>query len=133
MVESAPAAAEESIGPQATAVYARGSSHSQSTRLRRQADELAPVSTALLDRVTLRPGHSAIDLGCGPRGVLDLLAERVAPGGRVVGLDADPAHTAMAAEFAASRGLSAVEVITADARRTGLPSGCLTWYTPAPC
>jgi SAM-dependent methyltransferase len=32
----------------------------------------------------------AIDLGCGPRGILDLLAERVSPGGQVVGLDADP-------------------------------------------
>jgi SAM-dependent methyltransferase len=71
----------------------------------------------------LRPRQSAIDLGCGPRGILDLLAGRVSPEGRVVGLDADPAHTAMAAEFATGRGLSGVEIITADARRTGLPSG----------
>jgi SAM-dependent methyltransferase len=47
----------------------------------------------------------------------------VSPGGRVVGIDADAAHTAMAAEFAATRGLTGVEVITADARHTGLPSG----------
>ena len=64
-----------------------------------------------------------IDLGCGPRGILDMLAGRVAPAGRVLGLDADPAHTAMAAEFAAGRGLSGVEIMTADARRTGLASG----------
>ena len=37
-------------------------------------------------------------------------------------LDADPAHTAMAAEFAARRGLSGVEIITADAECTGLPA-----------
>ena len=37
------------------------------------------------------------------------------PAGRVVGLDADPSHTAMAAEFAAGRGLSSVEIMTADA------------------
>jgi len=54
---------------------------------------------------------------------LDMLAERVFPAGRVVGLDADPAHTAMAAEFASGRGLSCVEIMTADARRTGLPPG----------
>jgi hypothetical protein len=30
----------------------------------------------------------------------------------------------MAAEFAAARGLSGVEIITADARNTGLPSPC---------
>jgi ubiquinone/menaquinone biosynthesis C-methylase UbiE len=110
-------------GQDASAVYALGSSQGESVRLQRQAEELAADSAALLDRVGLRPGQSAIDLGCGPRGVLDLLAERVWPAGRVVGLDADPAHAAMAAEFAAGRGLSAVEIITADARSTGLPPG----------
>jgi SAM-dependent methyltransferase len=109
--------------PGATEVYALGSSHGESVRLQRQADELAADSATLLDRVGLRPRQSAIDLGCGPRGILDLLAGRVSPEGRVVGLDADPAHTAMAAEFATGRGLSGVEIITADARRTGLPSG----------
>jgi ubiquinone/menaquinone biosynthesis C-methylase UbiE len=110
-------------GPDANAVYSLGSSEGETARLQRQADELAPDSRALLDRVGLRPGQSAVDLGCGPRGVLDLLAERVSPGGRVVGIDADPALAAMAAEFAAGRGLSDVEVLTADARHTGLPSG----------
>jgi SAM-dependent methyltransferase len=106
----------------ANAVYALGSSPGESARLQRQADELAADSASLLDKLNLRPGQSAIDLGCGPRGILDLLAERVSPGGRVVGLDADPAHTAMAAEFAARQKLGDVEVMTADARSTGLPS-----------
>jgi ubiquinone/menaquinone biosynthesis C-methylase UbiE len=110
-------------GPDASAVYPLGSSQSESARLQRQAEELAADSAALLDRVGLLPGQSAIDLGCGPRGILDMLAGRVAPAGRVVGLDADPAHTAMAAEFAAARGLSGVEIITGDARSTGLPAG----------
>lgn len=110
-------------GHDATAVYALGSSLGESARLQRQAEELAADSTALLDRVGLRPGQSAIDLGCGPRGIVDLLAERVAPAGRVVGLDADPAHAAMATDFAAGRGLKGVEIITADARNTGLPPG----------
>jgi len=38
-------------------------------------------------------------------------------------LDADPAHAAMAAEFAAGRGLSGVEIMTADARSIGLAPG----------
>jgi trans-aconitate methyltransferase len=107
----------------ANAVYALGSSLGETDRLGRQADELAADSAALLDRVGLRRGQSAIDLGCGPRGILELLVERVSPGGRVIGLDADPAHTAMATEFAAERKLSCVEVMAADARHTGLPSG----------
>jgi ubiquinone/menaquinone biosynthesis C-methylase UbiE len=109
--------------PPATDVYALGRDPGESARLQRQAEELRPDSAALLDRVGLRPGQDVIDLGCGPRGILDLLAERVAPGGRVVGLDADPVHAAMARQSAAQCGLGHVEIVTADARRTGLPPG----------
>src|SRR5579859_2603933 len=123
MVQTGGQATDPEPGQDANAVYALGSSPGESARLLRQADELAADSAALLDKVRLRPGQSAIDLGCGPRGVLDLLAERVSPGGRVVGLDADPLHTAMAAEFAAERRLGGVELMTADATSTGLPSG----------
>jgi SAM-dependent methyltransferase len=111
------------VGPDADAVYPLGRSPGESDRLRRQAEELAGDSAALLDRTGLRPGQTAIDLGCGPRGILDLLADRVSPGGRVVGVDADPGHVALAAEFAARRDLRGVEVVTADARHTALPSG----------
>ena len=123
MAELRGSAAGAAPGQDPNVVYALGSSPGESARLQRQADELAADSAALLDKVRLRPGQSAIDLGCGPRGVLDLLAERVSPGGRVVGLDADPVHTAMAADFAAERRLSGVEIMTADARSTGLPPG----------
>jgi SAM-dependent methyltransferase len=122
MTESGrPVAAGSGEGGDANAIYALGSSQGESARLQRQADELAPDSAALLDRVGLRPGQSAIDLGCGPRGILDLLAGRVSPGGRVVGLDANPAHTAMAVKFVSDQALTGVEIVTADARHTGLP------------
>jgi ubiquinone/menaquinone biosynthesis C-methylase UbiE len=129
--ESGAVAGAASVGPSSAAaaiddsnaVYALGRSSGESARLQRQAEELLPDSSALLDRVGLRAGDCAIDLGCGPRGVIDLLAARVAPGGRVVGLDADPAHVAMASEFAARRGLSEVEVVRGDARHSGLESG----------
>lgn len=117
-------AGKASIAPtsDANALYALGRTCSESDRLQRQAEELASYSAALLDRVALRAGQSAIDLGCGPRGILDLLAERTSPDGRVVGLDADPRHTAMAADFVTGHGLLGVEIITADARRSGLRS-----------
>jgi ubiquinone/menaquinone biosynthesis C-methylase UbiE len=104
------------------AVYALGSSSGESARLQRQADELAPDSAALLDRVGLRPGDRAIDVGCGPRGVIELLCERVSPGGLVVGMDGDPAHVALASDLVTSRGLTGVEIIRADARDGGLQS-----------
>ncbi len=110
-------------GPDAADVYALGSNPAESARLRRQSGELRPQTAELLDRIRLEPGQSAIDLGCGPSGILDLLSVAVEPGGRVVGLDADPAHTAMARRYARELGLANVEVVTADARRTGLPAG----------
>jgi ubiquinone/menaquinone biosynthesis C-methylase UbiE len=109
--------------PDAAAVYALGASPAESARLQRQSEELRPESIELLGRIGLQPGQSAIDLGCGPRGIIDLLAAAVSPGGRTVGLDADPAHVAMAGQYAARRGLTGVEVVAADARRTGLASG----------
>lgn len=55
------------VKPSATAVYALGRDAAESARLQRQSDELRPDSIALLDRVGIGPGRSAIDLGCGPR------------------------------------------------------------------
>lgn len=59
-------------GADPNAVYALGSSSGESARLQRQSDELAPDSLALLDHIGLRAGESAIDIGCGPRGIIDL-------------------------------------------------------------
>jgi len=109
-------------GPGAADVYALGSNPEETARLRRQSDELRSQSVELLDRIGLLPGQSAIDLGCGPSGILNLLSAAVSLGGHVVGLDADPVHTAMAGRYVGELGLSNVEVVTADARRTGLPS-----------
>jgi SAM-dependent methyltransferase len=110
-------------GPDAAEVYALGSNSAESARLRRQSDELRPQTAELLGRIGLRPGDSAIDLGCGPSGILDPLCAAVSPGGRVVGLDANPAHTTMAAQYVRELGLDNAEVVTADARHTGLPTG----------
>jgi trans-aconitate methyltransferase len=108
--------------PDATEVYALGSNPDETARLRRQSDELRAQSAELLDRIGLRPGQSAIDIGCGPSGILDLLSAAVFPGGHVTGLDADPAHVAMAREYASELGLLNADLVTADARHTGLPS-----------
>ena len=105
----------------ATDLYALGSNPEESARLRRQSDELRSQTVELLDRIGLRPGQSAIDLGCGPSGILSLLSAAVSVGGRVVGLDADPAHTAMARQYVAELGLSNVAVMPGDARHTGQP------------
>lgn len=112
-------------GYDAAEVYALGADTDETARLQRQSEELQPEARALLGRLRelgLRSGQTAIDLGCGPRGILDLLAEAVGPDGRVVGLDADPAHVAVARQYASNRGFANVEVLAGDARQTGLPA-----------
>lgn len=119
--------AQDTIDPKTVvdpnAVYSLGSSPGESQRLQRQAEELALESKALLAQIELRPGDSAIDLGCGPRGIIELLHARVSPGGRVIGLDSEPSHLAMASELVATAGLDDVEIVQADARCTGLLAG----------
>lgn len=107
----------------ANGVYPLGTQRVEKDRLLRQAAELAAANATLVDRAALPPGAAAIDLGCGPWGILDILADRVGPQGRVVGLDADPSLVAMARELVAERGLDNVEVLLGDARQTGLNSG----------
>jgi SAM-dependent methyltransferase len=111
------------MGNDATRDYALGADEDETARLRRQSAELRPEAEAVLASTGLRPGQSAIDLGCGPSGILELLAAAVGPSGRVVGLDADPVHVAAARQLAAEAGLGCVSVLAGDARRTGLPGG----------
>ena len=107
----------------AAQVYALGADEDETARLRRQSEELRPEAEALLARVGLRPGQRAIDLGCGPSGILALLAAAVSRSGRVTGVDADPAHVAAARQYVAAAGLGCVSVLAGDARCTGLPDG----------
>jgi ubiquinone/menaquinone biosynthesis C-methylase UbiE len=56
----------------------------------------------------LLPGLRVLDCGCGPGGITQGIAARVAPG-RVVGVDMDESQIVLAAERAASAGLDNVE------------------------
>jgi len=88
-------------------------------RLHVQGAALAPDTGAMLDRIGVKPGWTCLDIGCGPRGITDLLGERVGPGGRVVGLDMNEQFLAHARAHAAAH----VEFRRGDAFATGLPAG----------
>jgi len=103
--------------------YALGSDPAEQARLRRQSVELRDQSLALLGRIPLGAGQRAIDLGCGPSGLLELLADRVGPGGEVIGLDREPSHVDAARTLARERGLANVRIVEGDARDTGLGPG----------
>jgi SAM-dependent methyltransferase len=101
--------------------YLLGYRSAEQDRLERQADELAHDSSELFDDIGVREGWSVVEVGCGPRGCLGLLAERVGATGRVVGVERNAEHVERARRFILDRHLANVEVLQADARGTGLP------------
>jgi ubiquinone/menaquinone biosynthesis methyltransferase len=68
------------------------------------------------------PAQTLLDLCCGTGDLALLLAARVRPGGRVLGLDAAAAPLALAAARAARQPWLPLEWRQADALATGLPS-----------
>lgn len=73
----------------------------------------------MLDELGLRPGHTVLDLGCGPGTDLGALAEAVTAAGEVIGVDHDQA-TVDTAEHR-TRDLSTVTVRRGDIHDLPLP------------
>lgn len=73
-----------------------------------------PTTAALFDRLSIEPGMSCLDVGCGGGDVTCELARRVAPGGRAVGIDMDKAKLAIAREEASGAEEMAVEYLEGD-------------------
>jgi len=103
--------------------YLLGHRCAEQDRLERQASELAPESEALFDRLGVGAGWRVVEIGCGPRGCLELLSRRVGAAGRVVGVELSPEQAGRARSFAIEQGWTNVEVRAGDARRTGLDAG----------
>ena len=76
--------------------YALGRTSREYERLRAQARVWEAATGRLLDQVGLAPGTSCLDAGCGPGETMRLMAQRVGPAGRVIGIDADAALGAAA-------------------------------------
>ncbi|KVD50238.1 SAM-dependent methyltransferase [Burkholderia sp. ABCPW 11] len=90
-------------------------------RLQRQAYQLATESKWLFDQIPLKRGGKVVEIGCGPHGCLDMLAERVGASGLVIGVERSDESVGLARAMARERGLGNVEVVHRDARNTGLP------------
>ncbi|GAA4604317.1 ubiquinone/menaquinone biosynthesis C-methylase UbiE [Actinoplanes octamycinicus] len=63
------------------------------------------VHGQLLDRAGVQPGHTVLEIGCGPGDLLIQLGRRV-PGATLTGIDPDPAALRKARRKAARRGLA---------------------------
>jgi SAM-dependent methyltransferase len=103
--------------------YALGAGEAERARLLAQCEIHRAEAEHLVDRIGVAPGWRTIDIGCGPLGVLDILAGRVGPHGCVTGVDREPRFVEMAARSLRERDLESVPVVTADAATTGLPDG----------
>lgn len=101
--------------------YVLGGTQTEQQRLLAQAAEFEVQSRWLLDQIDIRPGWLAVDVGCGPIGILNLLAERVGKEGSVIGLEREERFVTMARSEIARRGLRNVEIVQGDALNTGLP------------
>lgn len=102
--------------------YLLGYAQTEQERLERQANELAQESAALFDRIGIKPGWRVIEVGCGPRGCLGLLSERVGGTGQVVGVERGGEAVERAQRFIAEEHLTNVQVIHRDARDTEFAS-----------
>ena len=87
-------------------------------RLDRQGSAMAPDCAMMLDRIGVAEGWRCLDLGCGPRGITDLLSARVGPNGHITGLDADPVFVAHGRRSAAAN----TEFVQGDAYGAALPA-----------
>ena len=79
--------------------YALGHTPQEYERLRAQARVWEAATVRVIDQVGLPDGASCLDAGCGPGETMRLLARRVGPAGRVLGIDADASIGALAVEM----------------------------------
>lgn len=103
--------------------YPLGGTDTERDRLVNQALQYEPTANWLLDQIGVQPGWRAVDIGCGPIGILNLLSARVSPRGAVVGLEREPRFVEMARSEIDKRGLTNVTIVQADGLNTGLEKG----------
>jgi ubiquinone/menaquinone biosynthesis C-methylase UbiE len=106
-----------------SAEYLLGGSDAERARLRAQAGEFEASARWLLETIGRQPGARVLDVGCGPFGILALLADAVGPAGEVVGLEREHKFLEMARADVARLGLGNVTVLQGDALSSGLDRG----------
>ncbi len=102
--------------------YSLDVNDAERVRLLAQCETHRSEAEQLMERIGVSAGWDVLDLGCGPLGILDILAQRVGRADRVVGIDREPQYLAMVARSLSERNITrGVDLIEADAADTGLP------------
>jgi protein-L-isoaspartate O-methyltransferase len=104
--------------------YALGHTPQEYERLRAQARDWEAATGRILDQISLPAGASCLDVGCGPGETTRLLAERVGPAGRVLGIDVDAAVGNLAVQMLHGGGYRQCEFRACDLTAGGpVPGG----------
>ena len=90
-------------------------------RLQSWARSWEPETEALLDRIQVQPGWHAIDLACGPLGIIGPLSRRIGATGKVIASDLNPGMLTAAHIYADKNALTNIEFVEANAYQTNLP------------
>jgi len=85
--------------------------------------QLGPLGEAVLDAAALGPGDRVLDVGCGCGASSRAAAARVAPGGRVVGMDVSAPMLARGRELARADGAPGLSFVEADAQVHAFEAG----------
>jgi ubiquinone/menaquinone biosynthesis C-methylase UbiE len=106
--------------PAPTVPYVLGGTQTEQQRLIGQARDLEEPARWMLDQINIKPGIRAVDVGCGPIGITNLLSERVGADGAVTGVERESRFFDTARAELSKRGLRNVQFVNADAMNTGL-------------
>lgn len=88
----------------------------------------------MLDRAGLYPGMSCLDVGCGPGEVMRLMAQRVGPTGRIVGIDVDGKLGREALSVLKGKGYQQCSFIEGNLESWNRSTAAaLIWYLRASC
>jgi SAM-dependent methyltransferase len=105
--------------------YVLGRTRQEYERVRAQAQSWNRVTARLLEEVGVAPGAACLDAGCGPGETMRMMAERVGPAGRVLGLDVDGTMAGTTRAVLRSEGYQQCDVrihdVTEDAPIPGGP------------
>ena len=108
-------------GPAPDPEEARRRYRALARRYDRRVGFVAPLRGRVVQRLGLRPGDHAVDMGCGTGASLASLRAAVGPGGRITGVELSEEMAAVARQRIADGGWDNVEIVVGDAASAPCP------------
>jgi ubiquinone/menaquinone biosynthesis C-methylase UbiE len=71
--------------------------------------------------LSLKPGDTVVDIGCGTGLNFPFLQERIGPGGKIIGVDLSASMLGKARQFTIEQGWGNVELVCSDAAQVAFP------------